>query len=79
MTICLTTSYYEEKINEIVGNTWDKVLYDNPRTGGTEFIFLNLNVSTTNISVYTHETMKELIWSLEDGLTLKKQYCHWKS
>jgi hypothetical protein len=39
----------------------------------TNYIYLKLNASTTNISVYTPETMKEIVLSLETELIKKME------
>ena len=58
MTNFLTTSFYEET-NEIVGTPKTAVLEDEDRAyQGYTHIFIDLNVSTKTMNVYTPETMK---------------------
>ena len=58
MTDFLTTDYYEDKIDEIVGTPTTAILEDEDRAcQGYKHIFIDLNVSTKNLNVYTPETM----------------------
>ena len=64
MTKFLTTRIYEEHTNEIVGTPKTAVLEDEDRAyQGYTHRFIDLNVSTKNISVYTAEPMKESVLS----------------
>jgi hypothetical protein len=56
----------ENKINSDIIYDID-ILYKNE----TNYIYLELNASTTNISVYTPETLKEIVLSLETELIQK--------
>jgi superoxide dismutase len=58
-------------IDEIEGDVYEGKLYKDELHNNPNCIFIKLNISTNNILVYTHETMKELILSLEDELNLK--------
>ena len=70
--IFLTTSIEEQEIHEIVGAPITAALEGEGRAyEGYIHIFLNLNVSTKNMSVYTPETMKESVLSLETELYTK--------
>ena len=64
MTNCLTTSYYEVKVDELVGSPTIEVIEGEDRAfEGHKHIFIDLNVSTRNISVlYTRNN--EIIISI---------------
>ena len=69
MTNCLTTSYHEEQITEIVGNATIAIEKDEDRLYyGYKHIFIDLTVSTKHISDHTPERMKESVLPLEDEL-----------
>ena len=60
------------EVDEILGTTVEENLPITHRSfEGYKYIFINLNVSTKNSSVYTPESMKEAISSLEDELFSK--------
>ena len=59
MTNVLTTVFYKKNIDEIVGTPKIAVLEDEDRAyQGYTHIFIDLNVSTKSMNVYTPETMK---------------------
>ena len=69
MTNFLTTSITTRKIDEIVGTPKKAILEGEDRAfEGYMHICITLNVSTKNLSVYTPETMKASVLSLETEL-----------